>query len=114
MPTPPAGTGFVGPVALRARSAAGVTVVVTLAPLFVVTGSISAAVTLAMSVMAPATFACPRMVTVAFAPLASTPRLQVITVAAIEHVPWLGAMKRNATPAGRVLVSVTPLAAEGP
>src|SRR5438067_241318 len=111
---PPAGSGLVGPVPPSTRSADRLTVVAALAALFVVTGSISAAVTLAVSVIAPATSAWTRIVTVAVAPLLSAPTLQVTTVAAIVHGPWLGISPVRPTPAGSVLLRTTPLAAEGP
>ena len=53
------------------------------------------------------------MVMVALPPLVMVPRLQVIVLVPL-HVPWLGVAETRVTFAGRVSMTVTPVAFEGP
>jgi hypothetical protein len=97
------------------RSAEAVTVVVAVALLFALLGSLSAAVTLALLVMVPPEVgAVTVMVTVADPALAIVPRLHVTVPLACVHVPWVGVADTNVTPAGSVSVRVTPVAVLGP
>src|SRR6266542_2840242 len=52
-------------------------------------------------------------VTVAFAPLANEPSLQV-TVVVPEHLPWLAAAEMKAAWLGRASTSITPGVEDGP
>src|SRR5688572_11402724 len=59
------------------------------------------------------------MLTVALAPGARLPRLQVTVpppspLAGGVQVPWLGVADVNVTPAGRLSVTTTPAAVDGP
>ena len=96
---------------VKARSADATTGVLTVAVLFVGTGSVSFAATLAVFVSVPAAVGLTTIVTVALAVFASVPRLQ-LTVAV--QVPWLGVAETNVTPVGTVSVKVTPVAGDGP
>ncbi len=96
------------------RSATGSTVVVALAALFTRTGSAVAADTLAWFVIELPDVGVTVMVTLAFPPLATEPRLQVTVPLACEQLPWVGVAELNVTPPGRVSVTVTPVAPEGP
>ena len=51
------------------------------------------------------------MVTVAMAPSARVPRLQVTVPDVWLQLPWLGVAETNVTSAGRVSVTTTPAAA---
>jgi hypothetical protein len=53
------------------------------------------------------------MVTVALPPTAIVPRLQVKTGPPVQ-VPWLGVTAPAVKPGGKVSVSLTPVAADGP
>jgi len=96
---------------VKARSADATTGVLTVAVLFVGTGSVSFAATLAVFVRVPTAVGLTRIVTVACPEFASVPRLQ-LTVAV--QVPWLGVAETKVTLAGTASVKVTPVAGEGP
>jgi len=97
------------------RSAEAVTVVVALALLLPAFGSLSVAVTLALLVIVPLEAgAVTAMVTVADPALAIVPRLHVTVPALWVQVPWVGVADTKPTPAGKVSVRVTPVAALGP
>ena len=81
---PPRRTGFGATVSVRARSADAVGMIVTLAVLLARLGSVSVAVTEAVLVMKSAKVGLTMMVTVAFAALASVPRLQVTVVVPLQ------------------------------
>jgi hypothetical protein len=82
--------------------------------LFVVTGSASAAVTVAEIVAFEAVAGAVRVITiVADAPFASEPALQVTTDVPL-HVAWLGIAETKTKPGGSVVVAVTPVALDGP
>jgi hypothetical protein len=97
--------------------ATGVTVVVADAVLFAAPGSNSAALTVAELVIeaAVAPVVVTTTATVALALELIVPRLQVNDPAAgALHVPALGVEETNVTPAGKVLVSITAVAGDGP
>ena len=99
-----------------ALSTMAVTLVLTLLLLLVLTGSAILLLTLAVLltlVVVATTGAVATMVTVALAPLARVPRLQV-TVVLPEQVPTLGLAETNMVPAGSASVTTTLLAASGP
>ena len=54
------------------------------------------------------------MVIVAVAPMASEPTMQVTVLEAWVQVPWVELAETNVTPAGRVSVTVVPVAPFGP
>src|SRR3990172_78219 len=55
------------------------------------------------------------IVTVALAPLANPPKLQLIVGGeGSGQLPWLGVADTKLTPAGRVSLTITPVAAAGP
>src|SRR5260370_22510691 len=97
-------------VLVTARSATGVTVVVTEAELLAGLGSGSVALTVALLVMEGAAAACgvTTMVAVALfnAMLGRAPTLHVTVPAACEQEAWLAGAETKATPAGRVAGSV--------
>src|SRR5438309_1261278 len=91
------------------------TCVVADAVLLAVLGSGSLPVTVAVFVMLPGvTDVVTLMVIVALAPLARLPTEQVTVPEALVQVPWLEVAETKVTPAGRVSVTVTPVAADGP
>jgi hypothetical protein len=97
------------------RLAAGFTVVVVVQLLLPVFGSVTPLVTLAVLLSVP-TAAAPgvtTMVTVALAPLAKVPIEQVIVAVPVQ-LPGLDVAETNVTFAGKVSVTVTPVAALGP
>ena len=96
------------------RSAAGVTVVVSMSELFARAGSDVVADTVAVSVISPSIVVVTTIVTVAVAPNGTTPSGQVTTPAACEQLPWLGVADTNVTDPGSVSVTTTPVASEGP
>ncbi len=67
-----------------------------------------------MLVIVPVIRGMATTVTVAVPPFASPPRLQATTPPASAQVPWLGAARPKTTDAGKVSVSRTVLATEGP
>ena len=87
--------------------------VVTLTALFPGTGSVSFAVTLALSVRVPAPEVTTRISTLASPALRIAPRLHV-TVVVPEQLPWLGVTDCRVTPGGRTFVATTPVAVSGP
>jgi hypothetical protein len=96
---------------VRDTSAAGVIVVVAVAVLLPVFGSVGLPVTLAVSLIDPevavtVTFT----VTVAEAPFASEPIVQVIAAFLVAQLPWLGDSETSFSPLGTVSVSVIPVA----
>src|SRR5687767_4786548 len=76
-------------------------------------GSFSVAVALALFVIVPGVFGVTRIVTVAFALLLIVPRLQV-TGAVPEQEPCDGVDETNVTLTGKVSVSTTLVAFDGP
>src|SRR5581483_9332933 len=103
-------------VLVTARSATGLTVVVTEAELLAGVGSGSVAVRLAALVTEGAAIACglTTIVAVAFAPLANDPRLQVTVPLACEHEPWLELAETKLTVSGKTSVMSTLVAPPGP
>jgi hypothetical protein len=81
--------------------------------LLLVFGSDWLPVTLAVLVFVPALVGVTTIVTVAEAPLARLPRLQVTMLVPLQ-LPWLGVADTKATPVGNVSVIVTPVAVAGP
>jgi hypothetical protein len=97
------------------RSAEAITVVVALAVLLAVLGSLSVAVTLTLLVIVPPSVgALTTIVTVADPALAIVPRLQVTVPALWLQVPWVGVADTKPTLAGNVSVTLTPVAVLGP
>jgi hypothetical protein len=94
-----------------ARSAEATTVTLAMAVLFEGKGSASSAETLAVLVKLPAAMALATIESVALAPFAKLPKLQLT---AVVQVPWLGIAETTAKPAGSVSVKVIPVAVEGP
>ena len=94
-----------------ARSAAGVTVVVSDVVLSPVSGSPWSPVTLAVFVWSPVEVATTAIVTVAVSPLAMLPMSQMTVPV---HVPRVAADDTKLISAGSVSVSITPVASEGP
>src|SRR5438128_2756248 len=104
-----------GPVLGTGVSAAATRVVDADAVLLAGFGSDSLALTDAVLVMVPAIAAAVAlMVIVALAPEARLPTEQVTVPDACVQVPWLDVAEAKVTPAGRVSVTPTPVAAEGP
>ena len=107
----PKSTGSALSLLVTSRSAAGSTVVSSVASLFPLSGSSSLAVTLASLLIVPVAVVVITISMVALAPSAKLPRSQVTTPLA-----WVqGAVAdTKVTPAGRVSVRVTPVASTGP
>src|ERR1700704_2390633 len=107
-----------GPVLLIARSAdfaETLTVVLAEAVLLAVLGSGSFAPTVAVLVMVPAVAgAVALIVIVALAPDASEPTVQTTGLPVTVQVPWVEVAVAEVTPAGRVSVTVAPVAGLGP
>jgi hypothetical protein len=100
------------PVLPRPTSATGVTVVMTGAvTLFVLLGSPVGELTFATLVSEPLAGAVTVTVTLLTWPLANVPKLQITTPLVFTPPP---VALTNVTVAGRVSVTVTPLALEGP
>ncbi len=76
-------------------------------------GSSSRANTCTSLVTVPTSVGVTTSVTVALPPTVSPPRSQTTTPVPLQ-LPWLGVAEARVTLAGRVSVSTTPLAAEGP
>ena len=89
------------------------TVVVAVAELFAVNGSLVVAKTIAVFEIFPAAFARVTIVTVALAPLASEPRSQR-TGALLLQLPWLARAETNPKPGGSGSLTLTPEADTGP
>src|SRR5206468_2233767 len=97
------------------RSAAGLTVVVSGGEvLFPESGSGSLPEIEAWLESVPACWGVTLIVIVAEAPLASAPSAQVTVPALCEQLPWLALAETKVTLAGRVSVTLTPVAPEGP
>lgn len=107
-------TGLPDCVMIRERSALVPTTVVTEAELLVRTGSAIAEVTIALLVNAPVFGIVTVIVTVAMPLLAMVPKVATTTPLDCVKLPWEGWAETKVTPAGRKLVSTTPVAAEGP
>ena len=91
--------------------------VLSVAVLFAMSESGSLAVTRAVLVIVPVVeeSTVTTMVTVAVLPLAMSPKLQVtMPSASLQGPPWLGLADTKVTPAGKVSVTITPVASEGP
>lgn len=99
---------------VRLRSATGSTVVVALEALLTRAGSAVVADTLAWFVIDVPEEGVTMMLTVALAPFATAPRLQVTVPLDCEQVPCDGVAESYVTPLGSVSVTVTPVAPEGP
>ena len=110
----PATTGFGNSLWLIARSAAGPTVMLTVAVLLAVMGSNSAAPTVAMAVMIPSAVGVTVIVAVADAPMARRDTLQRTTLPMVLTVPpetvvdWIWALS------GKALVTPIEVAGLGP
>jgi hypothetical protein len=96
------------------KSAAGLTVVLAVAVLFAVFGSNSLLFTLALLVITSTTVGLTTILTVAVAPLARFPTLQVTVPPDRVQLPWLGVAETKATLEGNVSVTSTPVASDGP
>lgn len=94
-----------------ARSAEGTTVTLAVAELFEGKGSVSFAETLAVLVKLPVAMALATIESVAAAPFAKLPKLQLT---AVVQVPWLGVAETIVKPTGSASVKVTPVAGDGP
>src|SRR5229473_5788785 len=104
-----------GPVLVIDRSAEAATCVAAEAVLLAVFGSGSLPFTVAVLVTVPAVAgAVALMVIVALAPEARLPTEQVTVPEAKVQVPWLEVAEPKVTPLGRVSVTVTPVAGDGP
>src|SRR4030081_3099325 len=104
-----------GPVLVIARSAEATMVVVDEAVLLAWFGSGSLPLTVAVLVMGPAVAgAVALIVIVALAPDASEPTVQTTVLPVTVQVPWVEVAVAALTPAGRVSVTVTPVAGLGP
>ena len=99
---------------MSARSAAKVTVVSAPAELLAAFGSKVSAARLAVFVIEPSLWGRTAISTVALAPLAIVARSQVTVPLDCEQLPCEGVADSNVTPAGRLSVSSTPVAADGP
>src|SRR5258707_17584 len=98
-----------------ARSALGVTVVTVEAVLLASDGSAVAALTLAVSVIAPAAAgAVVSIVIGGAAPVARLAIVQVTSCPVAEHAQPVPLALTNVTPGGRVSVTLTLVAALGP
>ena len=99
-----------------ARSAEAVTVVVALAVLLGSTGSGVGDDTTAVSVIEPSIVVVTTIVTVAVPASGRAPIGQVTTPANSEQLPWVGVAETNVMEPdpGRVSVTTTPVASEGP
>src|SRR5205814_7423608 len=97
-----------------ASSAAGATVVATVAVLLLGNGSNGSLVTLTRLLIRPTSPACPTMVTLAPAPLAKVPSAQVTTPAELVQLPWLEAADMKRRPSGKTSVTAMPVAGFGP
>ena len=69
--------------------------------------------TVAVLESVPVVWAVATMVTVALEPLFRMPRLHDTVVVPLQE-PWVAEEEKNATPAWRVSVTETPVAASGP
>jgi len=78
-----------------------------------VSGSLSAATTLAEFDKIPEDCGATMMLIIAVPLPGKLPRLHV-TVPVPEHVPWVGVVETKLTPAGRLSVATTFVAGEGP
>jgi hypothetical protein len=96
------------------RSVFGTTVVVAVAVLFEVLGSFSAAVTLAVLVSAPTVVGVTTTVMVALAPASRLPTLQVTVPPDCVQLPAVEIAETSVTVPGRVSLTVTTVAGEGP
>src|SRR5205809_664114 len=104
-----------GPVLVIDRSAEATMVVDADAVLLAVFESGSLPLTVAVLVMVPAVAgAVALMVIVALAPEARLPTEQVTVPEALVQVPWLEDAETKLTPLGRVSLTVTPVAGDGP
>src|SRR6266571_403842 len=83
------------------------------AELSLASGSVSLAATVAVLLNWPVDCGTTTMLATAELPLARLPKLQ-ITVAVPLHVPCVGVAGPKVTPAGRVSVTVTLVAGDGP
>jgi hypothetical protein len=96
------------------RLAAGSTVVTALAELFAEDGSLTPDEALAVFVIEPVDWGVTLIWTLALAPFAIVPSGQLTVPAACVQLPCEGVAELNVTPAGRVSLSDTPVAVEGP
>src|ERR1700716_3476197 len=105
-----------GPVLVTCRSAEGaVTTVAADDVLLPGVGSASLPVMVAVLVMGPAVAgAVALIVIVALAPDASEPTVQTTVLPVTVQVPWVEVAVTEVTPAGRVSVTVAPVAGSGP
>src|ERR1035437_8510406 len=106
----PATTGFGKALRLIARSAAGPTVVLTVAVLLAVTGSNSVAPTVAMAVIIPSAVGDTVMVAVADAPMSRRGTLQRTTLPTVLTVPWETVVDLIRALNGRALVTLIEVA----
>jgi hypothetical protein len=100
-------------IARSAEETEGLTVVDEVALLLPGTGSLVVLDTLAVLLNVPAAVGVTTIVTVALAPLATLPRLQVTVLVPLQP-PWLGVADTNVVAAGNVSVTVTAEAEVGP
>jgi hypothetical protein len=110
----PASTGSGAADFVSARSAAASTVVSSLAELFAGARSVMSELTVAWLVIRPPSGERTPMSTPAPAPSATVPRSHVTVPPSSVQLPWVGFAASNVTPAGRVSVTVTPVASCGP
>ena len=88
--------------------------VLALAVLLAVLGSVVVAVTLPVSVTVPVAVGVTVIFTVTVAALAMVPTVQVRVGAVNVHGPWLAVAPTKFSPAGKLSVTMTPAACAGP
>ncbi len=112
----PIPTGLGEAVLVTARSATGMTVTVAVEALLVVLGSNSLEATLAVLERGPDPVGVTTMITdtVPAVPIPAIVPSEQVTAVVPLHVPCVGVAETKVAAAGRVSVSVTPVAAEGP
>src|SRR5258708_7272229 len=96
------------------RMATGTTVVDVRVVLFAGEGSVVPLLTEAVLVMLPMLCGNTRNVTVAWDPDPRVPKLPIIGLPLVANVPWLVEASAKLTDAGKVLVSITAVAPNGP
>lgn len=109
----PESTGLGEPVFTTVRSAFLLTVVSSVSELLPPAGSVSLPATEAVLFRFPVANGLTMMVTVAVLCLGRLPMLQMTVLVPLQ-LPWLGTAETKATVAGKLSVTTTPVAFEGP
>jgi hypothetical protein len=110
----PSSTGSAESAFTSDKSAAGLTMVSSTSTLFSGFKSASKLVTVDVFATAPGRMGVTTMVTVAVAPFASAPSVQVTVPSSWLQLPCVGVAEPNVTPAGSTSISVAAAAASGP